>query len=129
MNRLRHKIVSKCGQKYTLDRQNWTTYANFNDMYNHIIKEMVNAGVAVELSDLVLRNRSGEVCNFYKDVVGYKVTDKIGEPQMCLVGDEVGGNICMKGDGNIGDELLLTARGTTPQNRPRRKIKQSHRLD
>ena len=46
MKRNKSRIVSKHGQKYILDRQKWSKYANFFDMYNHCIYELVDAGVA-----------------------------------------------------------------------------------
>ena len=45
----KHRLVSKRGQKYSLDRQNWTTYHNFIHMYEHRYEEMVSAGVAERL--------------------------------------------------------------------------------
>ena len=41
-----HRIVSKRGQKYEMDRDNWTTFRNFSNMYDHVIEEMYDAGVA-----------------------------------------------------------------------------------
>ena len=53
MKRHKDKIVSKRGQKYELNRQNWTTYNNFVQIYNHIIEELVNAGVTERLDEPV----------------------------------------------------------------------------
>ena len=39
-------LECKRGQKYATDRDNWTTYRNFKDMYSHVYNEMVDAGVA-----------------------------------------------------------------------------------
>jgi len=47
MRRHGDKIQSKRGQNYSLDRTNWSTYANFGDMYDHNIEEMKVAGVVV----------------------------------------------------------------------------------
>ena len=46
MKRNRHKIVSKRGQKYELDRAAWSTYRNFDQMYNQVAEEMIEAKVA-----------------------------------------------------------------------------------
>ena len=59
----RHKIVSKRGQKYALDRQNWTTYANFLNMYRHTIQEIRKAGLAMALPEPKWTNRNGEECS------------------------------------------------------------------
>ena len=40
MRRHGDRIRSKRGQKYSLDRSNWSTYANFRDMYDHNIEEI-----------------------------------------------------------------------------------------
>ena len=90
MKRNRHRIVSKRGQKYELDRQNWTTYANFADMYNHCSHEMEHAGVAKRLEEPTWMTRDGVQCTA-DDAYGCKVTHAIIRPEMCLCGDEVGG--------------------------------------
>ena len=114
MKRNKGKIVGKRGQKYELNRQNWTTYNNFAQMYNHIIDEMVDAGLAIELKDPVWMNKDGEIC-LEEEAFGCKVHHKIIRPDLCFCGDEVGGNISMKGDGHHGGELLLAEKGTTAQ--------------
>ena len=58
-----------------------------------------------------------------KDALGCKVTHDILRPDMCIVGDEVGGNISMKGDGHAGGELYLCAKGTIPQKKVSNKDK------
>ena len=62
LKRNKNKIVSKCGQKYEHNCQNWTAYANFVHMYDSIINEMVDAGVAERLDEPVLMDRDGNVC-------------------------------------------------------------------
>ena len=57
--------------------------------------------------------RDGVDCTA-NDAYGCKVTHAIIRPEMCLCGDEVGGNICMAGDGHVGGELFLAERGTIP---------------
>jgi len=114
MRRNKSKIVGKRGQKYELNRQNWTTYNNFVQMYDHIIDEMMDAGLAVELDEPVWMNRKGEICP-EEEAFGCKVHHKIIHPELCFCGDEVGGNISMKGDGHHGGELLLAEKGTIAQ--------------
>ena len=114
MKRNKDKIVSRRGQRYELNRQKWTTYSNFVHMYNHCINEMVDAGVAVKLDDPVWMNRAGKECS-EEEAFGCKVTHKIIRPDMCICGDEVGGNLSMKGDGNEGGKLLLGERGCVAQ--------------
>ena len=61
MNRHKHRLVSVSGQKYELDRQNWTTYANFKNMYDHTLEEMINAVVAVALPSPCWMDRYGNI--------------------------------------------------------------------
>ena len=116
LKRHKNQIVSKRGQKYELNRQNWTTYANFTNMYNHAIDAMVDAGLAIKLDEPVWMDRSGYVCS-EEDAFGCKVHYQLLRPDMCICGDEVGNNISMKGDGHAGGELLLTAKKSVGQKR------------
>ena len=113
MNRNSHRLVSVRGQKYELDRQNWTTYANFSHMYTHTLDEMVHAGVARKLPEPCWKNRCGNVCP-ESEAYGCEVTHELCHPSLCFVGDEVGGNINMKGDGHAGGQKFLTRAGTVP---------------
>ena len=114
IRRNKHKLVSKRGQKYELNRQKWTTYANFVDMYSHTYQEIVDAGVAEELLEPVWLDRDGKECPEEKSF-GCQVTHQLIHPELCICGDEVGGNLSMKGDGHVGGQLLLTAPGSVPQ--------------
>ena len=116
MKRNKHRLVSKRGQKYSLDKQNWTTYHNFLHMYEHTYEEMVSAGVAERLPEPVWMDRNGTPCeedDFFGCMVKYKLT----HPDLCFVGDEVGGNISMKGDGHAAGRLLLGAPGSVAYDR------------
>ena len=117
-----HRIVSKRGQKYEMDRDNWTTYRNFSNMYDHVIEEMCDAGVAEKLDSPVWMDRDGKECQPI-EAFGCKVTHRIKHPDMCIVGDEVGGNTSQKGDGHIGGTLHLCERNFTPQSKTSNKDK------
>ena len=47
MKRRGHEICSKKGESHELDYLAWTTYANFNDMYQPVYDDMDDAGIAV----------------------------------------------------------------------------------
>ena len=47
-------------------------------------------------------DRYRNICN-ERDSLDCKVTHNLIHPEMCLVGDEVEGNINMSGDGHVGD--------------------------
>ena len=76
---------------------------------------MVETGVAVELDSPVWMDRAGNEVEDEADAYGCKVTHKVIRPDMCICGDEVGGNLSMKGDGNEGGKLLLGERGYVAQ--------------
>jgi len=80
---------NKKGAKYELDRENWTTYANFSDMYLHIYDEMENAKVATCYDKPMWQDFDG---NPYleKDAFGCKVTYNLTHPhlmeiQLCVL--------------------------------------------
>ena len=120
--RCEHLICSKKGQKYELDRDKWTTYANFSNMYIHIYDEMVEAGVATLLDEPEWQDMNGVRC-LESDALGCKVTHHLTHPEMCVVMDEVGANTNQKGDGKIGGRLLVCAKGTVPQEKINTKDK------
>ena len=109
-----HLICTKRGQKYALDRDKWTTYANFCDMYTHVYTEMEDAGVAARLIKPAWQDEDGSPCD-ESSVFGCKVTHTLTHPELCFVMDEVGGNISQKGDGHMGGRLLVCEKGMDPQ--------------
>ena len=114
MTRHNNKIRSKRGKKYSLDRSNWTTWSNFDDMYRHNYHEMEIAGVAKRLDEPVWKDRQGRIVD-ESDAFGCKVTHELIHPEYCIVGDEVGGNLNMSGDGHVGGQKLLCATDSVPQ--------------
>ena len=120
-----HRIVSKRGQKYEMDRDNWTTYRNFSKMYNHVIEEMCNDGVAEKLDYQIWMNRDGEECQPI-EAFGCKVTHRIKHPDMCIVGDEVGCNSSRKSDGHIGGTLYSYEKMLFPNLKRPTKINTLH---
>lgn len=74
--------------------------------------ELVHANIAVKLDTPVWQDADGNNC-VEDEAVGCKVTHKIIKPEYCIVGDETGGNLSMKGDG--GRKKFLCARGDVPR--------------
>ena len=108
MQRNKHLLVSKQGQKHSLDRQNWTTYHNFLHIYEHTYEEMVLSGVADRLEHSEWMDVHGQPCSDMASF-GCMVKYRLLHPDKSFVCDEVGGNISMKGDGNVGGKLFLTS--------------------
>ena len=77
-------------------------------MYEHTYKEMVSAGVAEQLPEPIWMDKNGSICK-EECSFGCMVKCKLTCPDQCFVGDEVGGNISMKGDGHAAWRLLLGA--------------------
>jgi len=103
--------VTKKGEKYELDRQNWTTYSNFKLMYDNIAIEMVDSGIAIELDTPLWKDAYGHNCE-KQFAYRFKVTYDIVDPDYFLMADEVGGNLNQKGDGHVGGTRLICERGT-----------------
>ena len=60
LKRNKHKIRSKKGKRYDLDRSNWTTYLNFKDMYDNIEDILVNESkIAEYLPESVWMDKDG----------------------------------------------------------------------
>ena len=120
--RNKHNFVSKKGLKFEIDRASWSTYTNFNQMYDGVIKEFVESGVAKKRSQLAWMDRDGILVD-EKDMFGCEVTHDITDPDMIIVMDEVGGNTSQKGDGHLGGELMLCETGKSPQRKVNTKNK------
>ena len=84
-----HLICSKRGQKYELDRDKWTTYANFVQMYDHVYEALEDMNLAEKLDTTIARNANEER---YDDgeAVGCKVIHNLTYPKMYLVMDGMG---------------------------------------
>ena len=60
-------------------------------------------------------DRDGNSAASQSEAFGCKCTHRIDHPSMCLVVDEVGSNLSQKGDGHIGGQKYVCAKGTIPQ--------------
>jgi len=116
------KIVTRKGEKFELDRSNWTTYHNFHQMYERFGDEMIYAKVAQLLPEPVWMNKEGDAVT-EDDAFGCKVSHKISHPDMILCMDEVGSDTSQKGDGAVGGEKFVCAVGTTPKEKCSTKSK------
>ena len=81
-------------------------------MYEHIIDKLIGVGIAEELPEHIWVNTKGYPFE-EKDAFGCKVRHCILYPDYSIVGDEVGGNLLMKGDG--GRTKYLVGRGNIAQ--------------
>ena len=67
-----------------MDRDNWASFRNFSNMYDHVIEKMYDAGVTEKLDSPVWMD--GKECQPI-ETFGCKVTHLIKKPDMCIVGD------------------------------------------
>ena len=77
-----HRLVTKRGQKFAVDRSCALTYSNVKKMYNDVYKCMVEAGVAKKL-ETPSDQSDGPLMTEYELI----------HLEMCLVVDNVGSNI------------------------------------
>ena len=100
-NRLKshHKdrIVSKKGENFELDRDNWTAQANFKLTRDDVRAEMVEVNIAVYFDEPVWMDSNGHICN-EKDYVVFMVSPNTTHPDHFIVAGEIGGGIRQKGD-------------------------------
>jgi len=114
VKRNKENITTKRGKKYELNRDSWTTYRNFYDMYSFSEENLVDCGLAKKLDNPVWMDCAGNIVD-EKDACGCKVTIDITHPEMIVVADEVGGNTNMKGDGHVGGQKYLCEKGCEVQ--------------
>ena len=107
-------LTSKRGQKFALDRSNATTFTNVHKMYEEVYEALVDCGVATKVDDPVYMDRDYNVTS-QLDGFGTKCTHTLDHPELCIVVDEVGSNLSQKGDGHVGGQKYVCARGAIPQ--------------
>ena len=107
-------LTTKKGQKFELDRSSWTTYSNFEQMYDEVVKKMAISKVSVEFPTPVWMDREGNIVD-EKSSFGCKVTHDITKPHCCFALDKLSGNTSQKGDGHVGGKMLVCGKGETPQ--------------
>ena len=104
----------KKGQKFELDHNHWCTYTNFNQMYDEVMKEIVEAGVAVEFPAPVWMDHYGNVVE-EEFSHGCQVTHDVTRPENCFGLDELRGNTIQKGDGQNCGQLFVCTKEEVPQ--------------
>ena len=108
--------MSKKSWKVRIQSRQVDDLLNFSDIYDHIYDELVEAKLATSYNEPMWQDSNGTFCT-ESSSLGCKVTHDFTYPEMCIVMDKVGGNTGQKGDGQIGDELLVCAKGMVPQKR------------
>ena len=116
MKRNQHRIVNKRGEKFASSRADWSTYENFEKMYDHIYDEMVSAGIAVPLPSAVCMDSHGNVVDSQSSTAfGLPVEYSLAHPDHLLFLDEMGIDTNQKKDGHVGGEKFICEPGTRPK--------------
>jgi len=103
--RWKHKLVTRRGQKFALDRSNSLTYHNVKKMYDDVYNALVESGNAIQTQEHSSKYDGPLMTRFH-----------LTHPNNCLVVDEVGTDTSQKGDGHIGGAKYYCGRGCVPQN-------------
>jgi hypothetical protein len=122
LRRHSHRIRTKKGRKFELDRSNWTKYRNFFRMYEDIEEELVEAGLAEKLSSPIWMDENGKEVEEQK-AKGMKVQTRLSRPDMCIVMDEVGCNINMTKDGHVNGTKFVVDRKDEAKQKATKKDK------
>jgi hypothetical protein len=123
-----HLMVVKRGEKFASDRSEWSKYSYISQMYDVIYRNMVDAGIAVNLEEELWMDPSGNVVanenrilNFEIDnneparPLGLPCNQKLIHPEFFLFFDETGCNTNQKKDGHYGGQKFACGRGMTPK--------------
>ena len=67
------------------------------------------------LEELEGQDKDGNQVEFESEAFGCKVTGKVYRPDMVLIGDKVGGNLDVNGNGHTGGEKVIYEKGCIAQ--------------
>ena len=93
-------------------------------MYDKITGYLVESNVAILLDPPQLQDAHGQKVDCVEDVASPIMVDtKITHPHLILVGDEVGSDLCMTGDGHNGGEKTIGKKNTVSYQTATKKSK------
>ena len=108
LERHKDKIRRGKGKVKDVKRHTWCTYVHFEEMYNCVYAQMVNAGVAEKTEEFTSYDKEGQVIvNDSQTVFGKPTQYKITHPEMILFVDECGSNTNQKNDGQVGGQKYI----------------------
>jgi hypothetical protein len=93
-------------------------------MYDKITGYLVESNVAAPLDPPELQDAHGQKVDCVEDAASPIMVDtKITHPHLILVGDEVGSDLCMTGDGHNGGEKTIGKKNTVSYQTATKKSK------
>jgi hypothetical protein len=126
MKRYKHKLVSKRGKHFELNREKWNTYTNFKNTYEDHEVEMIAAGVTEHLPTPIWMNKKRAEVLTEGNAYGCKVCTQLTGPDMCIVLDEVRCNTSQLKDGLVGGKRFVIGKGQELRNVVTKKTSISH---
>ena len=107
MKRNSNLIACKRGQKFAMDRDAWSTYCNFVDMYKIVYARMEDACMAEKIEGPRWLDENGDESLDQQGEFRCKATHNISFQSYHIFVDEVGYNTDQEDDGHIGGELKI----------------------
>ena len=84
MTRVKDKLTSAKGRKFSCNREDWCTYDNFLNMNKCIYQGMVEAGITEKLDVPVFMDANGNAVDV-EEASGRKCTHKLVHPEMIFL--------------------------------------------
>jgi hypothetical protein len=114
MRRHGDRLVTKRGERFASNRNDWSKHAYIKQMYDVIYDEYVVANIARIRETPVYLDRSGNEVE-EKDKFGEATDLDIMHPDYILFGDETGCNTSQRKDGHQAGKKYVVPRGTVPK--------------
>ena len=111
MRRYSDIIEANKGRRFEIQRNHWTVFRNFLNMFLDIERMLIQSRLAEQLPTPIYMDNKGNVVDGVRKSFGCKVECQFNLPQICLVMDEVGGDLNMMNDGHFGGKKFLTRKG------------------
>ena len=106
--------MTKRGERFALNRHDWTMLANIKQMYDVIYNEMVDANIAIELVTHTFTDQYGNTVD-EDNRFGLQQNIQIIHPSYIMFADESGFSTSQKKDGHVGGQKFVVGSGTIPQ--------------
>ena len=109
-------LVTRKGEHFACDRNDWQKACFFEQMYDNVYDQLVMNGVAIRCEPEWRDLSNNLLTEEEKDkAFGEKCDIQILHPDHFLTFDETGCNTNMKDDGQIGGGKFVVGRGNTPK--------------
>jgi hypothetical protein len=109
------KLITKRGEKFALNRGDWTTLPSIRQMYKVIYDEMVDANMAVSLENPIFTDINGQPEDHDTKRFELAQNIKITKLEWILFANESEFNTSQKTDGHVGGQKFVVERGTVSQ--------------